>query len=654
MGSALHTSTSRIAKVFGRDLRVRLAVAALLLLHMVLAFEGVRHRSPTVDEPMHLLGGVSYWKLNDYRIQPENGNLPMRWATLPLVLDGVQLPIEDHLDEWQNTVTPVLMYSLLYGGQNDHVELLWTARRAAIVWSLALGVLIFAWARSLWGVPAGLLALTMHALSPTMLAHGALVTSDSAAAFFLLAATWGYWRALMRPSTATLLTSGALTGLCAVAKFSVVLLPFVFLPLTVWALYRRRVKWKSLALLVLANVAIPWLVIWASFGFRYSPVGPDALPFDRYYRLWSDTMPDDGLLRSVVSLAREWRVLPEAYIYGFTHVLKFAGVRLAFLNGEYSNTGWWWFFPYAFLIKSTLAELLLVAVAAVVALRRLRKNVSDSERPLERTFPLLSLLAVYWLFSITSHLNIGHRHLLPTYAPMFILASGLVATGVSAWRSRIALAVGILALVEVFAVRPHYLAYFNTSVGGPSGGWKHLVDSSLDWGQDLPRLADWLREHRQPDEPVFHSVFGSGSAAGYGIEGYEIAPDWPDFERPWIEWTGGVYAISATRLQQAYSPFRGTWNAEMESILQNLSRDMRQGLASGAIEPRLLPYVWGGVNIRTWELLQFARLTNYLRLRQPDDVIAHSIFIHRLSDREVEIAVRGSTEDYLLLIDSVP
>lgn len=634
-----------------RDLRVRVGVAALLALHAVLALDGVRDRSPTADEPLHLVAGVSYWQLDDYRLQPENGNLPMRWAAWPVVRQGARLPIEGETEAWRYTDAPRLQTLLLYSGANDPAQLLATARRAALVWTLALGLLVFAWARLLWGLPSGFLALTMHALSPTLLAHGPLVTSDTAAAFFLLAACGAWWRALERPTSGRIALSGLATGGCAVAKFSVVLLPFMFAPLAVWALYRRRIGWRALIALAAANVALPMLVIWASFGFRYTPAGPDAPPFAQYYRLWSVTLPPDGPVRAAVLAAREWQVLPEAYLYGFTHVLAFAAERSAFLRGASSVTGWWWFFPFAFLVKSTLAELALVGTAVVVGLRRIRSGARQSALP-SGVAPLLALLLSYGAFSMASNLNIGQRHLLPMYGPLFILGSGILAAGATrVWRG-IAVGVVVLACLEVAVARPHFLAFFNAGVGGPSQGWRYLVDSSLDWGQDLPRVSAWLRAHRRPGEPLYYSLFGAGLPSAYGIEGVEIAPDWPDTPRPWVEWRGGLYAVSATRLQATYNPFHVPWSPEAERLHQKLAPAARRAVASGALPAIVQPHDSLGGNLRTLELLQFARLAAYLRLRSPDAVVAHTVFLHRLTDEEVETALRGGTSEYLNLLEA--
>jgi 4-amino-4-deoxy-L-arabinose transferase-like glycosyltransferase len=653
----------------------------LLALYAALALEGVRDRSPTADEPLHLMAGYAYNTLDDYRLQPENGNLPQRWAALPLLAESVRLPLDGEAEAWRLTDAPRLQRLFLYGVGNDHAAMLARARAAALVWGLALGLLVFAWARALWGDAAGLLALAFFALSPTMLAHGPLVTSDMCAGFFLLAATGAWWRALRAGGAWAAVGSAVVTGLAALAKFSVVMLPPAFVLLAALALWRRATTPRRVVVLAALHVAIPAAVIWAAFGFRYAPGGAAAPTFAQYYRTWAFTLPEPGLLKTAVETMRAWRVLPEAYLYGFTHVHAASLERSAFLNAEFSTTGWWWFFPYAFLVKTSIGELLLYAAALLAgALAWRRAGAAARGAWLWRVAPLLALLVVYGAFTLSSNLNIGHRHLLPMYAPLLILASGLVATSAAtlagtsgatssatseaapgggtaagALRRRVAWPLAGVALlvagVETVAVRPHYLTFFNQGVGGPREGWHHLVDSSLDWGQDMPRLAAWLREEGRPDEPVYLSVFGPAVAAAYGIAGTEVAPDWPDEVRPWREWTGGLYAVSATRLQGVYNPFHGPWSLEMERILQELGPALRREMSAGVVPPLIDPYVGVGPNTRTLELLQFARLTNYLRLRAPDALIANSIFVFRLTDDEVRVATQGASREYLALLD---
>src|SRR5262249_3620173 len=137
-----------------------------------------------------------------------------------------------------------------------------------------------------------------------------------------------------------------------------------------------------------------------------------------------------------------------------------------------------------------------------------------------RLTPLLALLTVYWAFALASHLNIGHRHLLPTYPALFIIAGAaarwfepVLEQPKGAGKSKISLpaapsspmlvrsirlvvsAALLLLAVEAFGFWPNYLAYFNPLDGGPRHAYRHLNDSSLDWSQDLKGVKSWLDAH---------------------------------------------------------------------------------------------------------------------------------------------------------------
>jgi hypothetical protein len=279
-----------------------------------------------------------------------------------------------------------------------------------------------------------------------------------------------------------------------------------------------------------------------------------------------------------------------------------------------------------------------------------------------RLAPLLALAAVYGGVALTSHLNIGQRHLLPLYPALFIVA------GVAAWRlaaaprARLAFATVLVALQALAATRihPHYLAYFNVLAGGPAQGWRLLVDSSLDWGQDLPDLKAWLDRNNSGAQaaPVFLSYFGSGEPDYYKISAHRL-PFVNDFKFPhrWYQTTAGLYCISATMLQQVYSSMRGEWSLAWEREYQE-----------GRLKENLFWKYWSDAATReevraagaaeaferTWQrydLLRFARLCHYLRVRQPDMVIGHSIFIYRLTDAEVTGAMKGNYSDWLRVIE---
>src|SRR6266540_3794327 len=175
-----------------------LLVTLLLSLYVVAAATSVRQKSITFDELGHLTGGVSSWLTSDYRLFPQNGQLPQRWATLLLVMSGVRFPPLDQ-PGWRASDLEAIGYQFLYAAGNDHDAMLWTARLTMIPLGVLLGWVCYAWARSLFGVAAGIVALFIFVFSPSVLAHGPLATSDLAAALMFTTSLACFWIALHRP-----------------------------------------------------------------------------------------------------------------------------------------------------------------------------------------------------------------------------------------------------------------------------------------------------------------------------------------------------------------------------------------------------------------------------------------------------------------------
>jgi len=220
----------------------------------------------------------------------------------------------------------------------------------------------------------------------------------------------------------------------------------------------------------------------------------------------------------------------------------------SFLLGSYSNTGWWYYFPIAFSAKTPLPTLLLAGASVIYAAR---------ERKLWHSMPLLIPVVLYLCLCCVSGLNIGYRHLLPILPFIFIFTGQLAQTS---WqvRPKYALAVGILLgwlIIGTLTISPHYLAYFNELAGGPEGGYRVLVDSNLDWGQDLPGLHEYMTAHNI--DSVKLAYCGTADPRAYGIN-YELLPGlhqfwWKNSNEPEVlaDPGPGVYAISATDLQGA-------------------------------------------------------------------------------------------------------
>lgn len=201
-------------------------------------------------------------------------------------------------------------------------------------------------------------------------------------------------------------------------------------------------------------------------------------------------------------------------------------------------------------------------------------------------------------------------------------------------------------------ISPDFLAYFNRIAGGPTQGYRHLVDSSLDWGQDLPGLKEWLDHDglQSPNHaPVYLSYFGNDHPERYRIDAAAL-PGFPDRWTPRLPppLTGGVYCVSATNLQAVYlleapGAWRPSYERRYQDALYNLrlfDSTGRNPVARAALLRQTGEELWLR-NFRLFEQLRFGRLAAHLRTREPDAQIGYSILIYRLSDDDVERAVAG-------------
>jgi hypothetical protein len=633
-----------------------------------MAVTAVGGKSNVFDEALHQTGGYAHWVLADYRIQPENGNLPQRIFGLPLALNAehYRFPSTDS-ELWRDSAQWTLARLFFFGEDNDFTSMLRRGRALAALLGAGIALLVYAWSRHLFGREGAALSLLLAAFSPNLLAHGPLMTSDATLTLALGAALACFWTALHRTSPWSVVASGLACGLLFVSKFSAVLFAPMALVLTAlriadgralrvrcWRGWRRiESRGRQLAALCAVlgiHAVLVWGVIWASYGFRYEAFGPVGPPDSKLMESWESLLEAPGPVTPLLRVARDRRLLPEAYVYGAAFAHKHAGARYAFLNGEFGVTGWWYFFPYAFAVKTPLALFALLALAAGAAFAQRRLGKGDGPRAgrasgFYAAAPLWVLIAVYGLFSLTANVNVGLRHLLPIYPALFVLA-GAAARWI-VWRRRLPAALTVAAALAFvaasLAIRPHYLAFFNALVG-PERGYRHLVDSSLDWGQDLPGLAVWLEADpgARGGDPVYLAYFGSSSPASYGVRARAL-PSYHAWSgavaAPSLELEAGVYCISATQLQSVYTDHPGPWTAARETLYQRARDAFEARLAAGGGAPDWRdPSLRGAY--RVYDQLRFGRLAAYLRRREPDAHVGYSILVYRLSEQQLHAALR--------------
>ncbi|HEY1763710.1 MAG TPA: glycosyltransferase family 39 protein [Opitutaceae bacterium] len=627
-----------------------LAAAGLLALYWWMATSISDTEGVVGDEIAHLTAGYSYWKFDDYRLQPENGNLPQRWAALPLLARrDLKFPTLDQA-AWRISDVWEMGFRWFYDLGNDLEGMLRDGRRMIALLGVAAGALVFMWSRRLHGNAAALLATALFAFSPTMLANGALITSDMASTCMFFAAVTAFWAMVRRLDAGRWLLFSVVLGLVCVAKFSAPLIApmcaIIFAarlaagePLNVGWPAPRTIAGRLRIGVVLggatvASCAVAIAIIWAFYGFHYAMFRHFEPNHVRMLVGWDILESPGGPVVATIRFVRDHHLLPESYTYGFAHTWRYTLYRKGFLNGDYRSTGWIQFFPYTVSVKTPIALFGILALAVLAVFAR-RRTSAEWRARLYAWTPLLALFGVYWAFSLTSHLNIGHRHITPIYPVLFVMASGAAAwiTRPLRWTAGLLAALVVWFAGESIWIRPHYLAYFNEFVG-PTDAWKHLVDSSLDWGQDLPSVHRWLNEHPQKG-PVFISYFGSCDLVYYKVNATRIGDanfDIRQRKAPHVL-GGGLWIISMTQFQQDYTEARGPWDAEKEARYHQLLDQM----VRYAHEHKAMSEKEGN----TFEEYQFARLCHYLRTKKPIDEINYTFLLFQLTDDEVTQALYG-------------
>jgi 4-amino-4-deoxy-L-arabinose transferase-like glycosyltransferase len=633
-----HRESARLQSVNRQQWTRWLAVTALLAVFAGLAINTTRRSSATWDEPAYVTAGYFALSLHDYRATIDHPPFLRVWSALPYVfMSGIHADpsviSRSTMAEWMRAGQFTYPYRFLYM-DNDPNRMLLPARIMMILLGVLLGGLLFAWVREWMGFWPAAITLAFYCLEPNLQAHASLVTTDFGVTCFMFGTMYFLWRTCRNRNIGNTVGLSLFFALAMVSKFSAVLLgPIVVILLAFHVWPKRQLKPISAVGIVALLFVVSWVAIWAAYGFRHAPSNDKSWAF--HYDRDPEVQALAPTLARVVGWVDEHRLLPNACSQGFLHNYKQVQSRIAFLDGQYSNIGWWYYFPVAFLIKTPVALLLLVLAGAGLCMWRWRSFMADA------AFIVLPV-AIYFVVAMAQRINIGVRHILPIYPFLLMLAAVAIAEIVNR-RSRTARAIlaalALLWLGEFARAYPHNLSFFNSFVGGPKNGYKYLVDSNLDWGQDAPGLRRWLDKHNLNSRiaPVYLSYFGTADLAYHGIHIRRL-PGNPDFDAPQelFPLSGGAYCISATMLQQVYSPFPGPWAAPYEqlyrqvfsnlNILERSDPQARQRL----LDEKGAPF-WNNQGAMFLQL-RFARLCAYLRQREPDDNVGYSILIYRLSD----------------------
>jgi uncharacterized membrane protein (Fun14 family) len=514
--------------------RTTVVLCAFTVAFTALTVGSYTQKSATVDEPQHLTAGYAALRLHDYRIDPEHPPFLRMWAALPL-LAMPDVRIDTNSPSWNSANGWEFSRHFLYE-LNDADRLLYRARFMMVALGILLGILVFSWARELFGFWTAATVLALYCVEPNILAHSSLVTTDLGVACFSFGALYFLRRAIRQLTCGNVAGVAAFFALAQVSKFSALLLGPIVLVLLVVHVLRvnpwpcrlveggelRSRRAKMLVSLAVAAILIltSYMAVWAAYGFRYGPITPshDLLLVQE----------NTQFLQSVRMVARvaDWldkhKLVPNAYAQSFILSQVKAQHRTAYLAGRFRRAGWWYYFPAAFLVKTPLTILFLLFCGLALLIQKPARWKTDAAF---LVFPPAILLGT----AMMAHLNIGLRHILPIY-PFALLIAGVTLDEMRAkWRASFLLLPVVLASVELATVYPHCLAFFNQIIGGPGNGHLVLLDSNIDWGQDLKPLKRWMDTHHV--EVINLSYFGTADPGYYGIP-WAALPGTPENDTP--------------------------------------------------------------------------------------------------------------------------
>tara|TARA_Y100000310_G_scaffold341849_1_gene442449 strand:- start:5321 stop:7069 length:1749 start_codon:yes stop_codon:yes gene_type:complete len=530
-------------------------LAVLLLTSMfAAAFLSMKDDSLTFDELAHIPAGYSYLTQQDYRINPEHPPLAKDLAAFPLLFLNLNFPSqsqnwlqEEQAPPWWAQFN--LGTEFLYQSGNNPQDIIIWSRLPMILLLMVLGWFTFTWARHLEGNKAALLALGLFAFSPTLLAHGRLVTTDIAAALGAVLAMFFWIHFLKEPTKKHIFIAGIAFGVAMLLKFSLVLLIPVFGVLTILYPLLHGFSWKKLfsfiGKAVIAGIVGMILVIWPVYAWHTANYpAPNQLRDTIADLSPSEILPHEQI---VIEMTKQPLLRPLAqYFRGVSMALQRSSFgNTTYFRGQVSADAFPLYFPTLYLLKTPLAlQLLTLLGLAGILFALFRKGLAAWIREHFAFFAIFLFLAVYWGFAVTGNLNIGVRHLLPILPFVYVLTAWgiLYLSSLLPYKKAFVGVVGILLLWyagSALSAFPHYISYYNELAGGTDNGYKIAVDSNYDWGQDFHRLVTYVEEHSI--KKIHLDYFGGENPAYWLGQRYtKLNPNNPPTE--------GWIAVSANQL----------------------------------------------------------------------------------------------------------
>ncbi|HVF57564.1 MAG TPA: glycosyltransferase family 39 protein [Pyrinomonadaceae bacterium] len=484
------TATSSVFRRYGAEL----LCALLLMLMAANMLTVVRQKSITIDETLMIPAGYYHLTVRDFRPINEHPPFAKILGALPLVFLGAQAPLIDPRAEPTYNYYYDLLEQFWLDNAADYEAFSFWSRVPLIILTLLLGTLVFGYAQRLFGTRAAIFALALFTLEPTVLAHGRVVQTDIPSALAYLLFTFTLYDYLKGPTYKRAFYVGLVAGLAVVTKFSMVVLgPLLVLSTSMLLMLAPRLGQKRARLAAHAAVVALAAVLAINAAYLFHNRTPDDP--DKALAMAGFSPPLEAALRAPMSYMYPalQRIFPADFVYGINWQLAHnRDGHQAGLWGMYSRFGWWYYFPVAFALKTTLPFLLLSVASLAWGLWRFYRGKD------ERFLLLLLPFGFFTALVMMSKINIGVRYYLPAYMFLFILSGALLDRVLRRIKGRRAIIAGVVLLFgwmsfETIRAYPDYMPYMNQLASG-APRWYYLSDSNVEWGDDARALALYLRE----------------------------------------------------------------------------------------------------------------------------------------------------------------
>ncbi len=516
--------------------RERAAVAALLVIHAGLVLWGAALNSVTFDENFHVPAGALIAARGNFWASVAQPPLAKTLCALPALALGARVPPDSIVTGGEPAVGEAFMH---LNAARYHT-FYFAARCVTLAFSLALALLVWRFARRLYGPRGALLALALYAFAPEALAHAGIAGVDVATGLGFTASIVAFWRFTRTTRWRDAGMVALAVGLTALTRFSAVGLAPIFMVLAALGTALGTLRRPGRVWLVIALLPLSTLVL-----------------FNLGYLLHTSLSPLQGwsfMSQRFTALAQAWPALrlpvPDAALRGLDYVafLSEPGRTPSFLLGTPRSGSSWAYFPIALAVKWPLGFLGLILLRIAHRVR----NGPGRKRAWHESFLLVSV-AVTLGTAMMANLGVGVRYVFPILPLLCVWCGGLLAPrhptpgrGRRPWLAMAAVALAAVQALEALTAAPWYLAFFNRLAGGPGGGYTIVNDSNVDWGQGLIALREEMRRlHIGKIHLAYH---GTTDPAVYGIDYVPYLGGTPGPESRWLAVSSYYYVGLSQRM----------------------------------------------------------------------------------------------------------